>query len=465
MLAVSLAGSTAFAADVLGLKNLMVDGAIEVKGSRASNETDNNDGARDTRDDTLTRVTVGVGLDVTNGVVGRFEAVRNSGSAGTESQYGGSGKPSTVGGFFDKTAVTNAYLDLTDFLEWDKVRLGRQYIGRKGDLLSYVGPVGDDALSVGSVDGLSIWEKVGPVQITGVTVKFADDDGVPGSGSATDAGDAAGDANISYLLLASDELIPLAKDKGTVPLELGYYSGTDSNTAAESDNNNLSIIDLRAGFRCPKNQLTAELEYAMNGDPLNGATNTDYDGSALLLKVGFKDDERGFGVRVLYANASGDDNPADTDDDSFRDLSAITGGSFVSDLRFGEIISNSNTNPMRIVGLNTGAQGPGLNIISLGGHYVLPHMDKKVTLKLDYYMVKVNEVASGSGADKDYGNELDLAVKYAHSETVHAAYGYAMLAPGDGLLGGFAGPVPPGTPNDNVTKAWAKLVVKWGGPE
>ena len=96
----SLTGS-AFSTDLLGLKNLKVDGSLEVLGNQAENETDADDGNNDKRGNTVTRVRLGVDMDVTTDVTARIEAVRNpedgnTWGRGDQSQYGTSGRATTA---------------------------------------------------------------------------------------------------------------------------------------------------------------------------------------------------------------------------------------------------------------------------------------------------------------------------------------------------------------------------------
>jgi hypothetical protein len=190
------------------------------------------------------------------------------------------------------------------------------------------------------------------------------------------------------------------------------------------------------------------LEYAMNGGQQNaGATKTKFKGSLLLLTAYWKGEDNAYGVHADFASASGDDT-ADTNDKSFHDIAG--------DYRWGEILSNDNVADVG-VGFDSGAQGPGLNIVKIGGHYVLPVVDKKVSLHADYIMAKTSKsVTLAGGTSKKIGNEIDLAVKYKHSDNVMAKVGYAMLSPDDVLTGGGS------AQDDQVSKAFAKLLVKWG---
>lgn len=446
--ALALAGSPAFAADALGLKNISTDGSIEVLGVSASNEADSSDPANDHRGNTVTRVRVGLSAEVTDDVKARVEVVRNPSTTGA-AQYGSAAVPTNLNTEQSAFVIQNSYLDLANFLSLDSVRLGRQYVGRANDSIVYFGPVNDDSLSVNALDALAVSKKVGPVTLLGVTGKVFDNDAV----GSTDAGEAApGDTNATWITASSDELLKLPNLK--VPLEIGYYSRTQANTFVTSDNDNLTVIDLRAGVACPKDTFHANLEYAINGGQQNaGASKKKHKGSLMILSAdwnGGKDNA--FGVHADLVNASGDNN-ADNSDKAFRAIS--------SDYRYGEILTNDNTfaasHPGVGAGLDSGLEGAGFNIIKLGGHYVLPVADNKVSLHADYIMAKTSKALPvGGGTSKKIGNEIDLAVKYKHSDTVMAKLGYAMLSPDDLVTGGGS------AQDDSVSKAFAKLLVKWG---
>jgi hypothetical protein len=435
-------------ADVLGMGDVTFDGSLEVKGQQANNETD-------------LAGPQGDHLEPADMVKGRLEFVRTAGgTGGTVAQFGDGA--STLAGEEGAIQIQNAYLSLEDFLHTDRFSIGRQYVGRPGDLLVYYGPVADDSLTVTALDSVSVGKKWNKFNINFVSGKVAEDDAVANA----DADDATGDTNISYITIATDELIPDVK----VPLELGFYSGTNAGGPASGDNNNLTIIDLRAGYSLMDDMVKLGLEYAMNGGGANGGatsppapagTTLNYKGNALLLSARYDNDDEGWGVGLRYANASGDDK-GDEDDESFRDFTAI--GAASSDYRYGEIMSYDNTAAalagVNLGGLDTGSQGAGANIIALEGWYQLPWWDNKLKAMAGYYIAKLNEVAAG--ADDGIGSEIDLSVNYAHSETMGASLGYATFSPDKGLSQ-LAFPAAANPPQDDVTKITAKLWVKWGG--
>lgn len=445
-------------ADLVGMGDVTFDGSLEIKGQQANNETDIAGPTVDHRGATATRLRIGANLEPADSVKGRIELVRTAGGTGAGVAQFGDGA-STIAGEEGAIQLQNAYLSLEDFLHTDSFSIGRQYVGRPGDLLVYYGPIADDSLTVAALDSVSIGKKWNKFMINLVSGKVMEDDAVANADGDDAAG--AGDINVSYLTVTTDELIPDVK----VPLELGWYSGTDSNASASGDNNNLTILDLRAGYSLMDDMVKLGLEYAMNDGGLNGAgpggTKLNYKGTALLLSARYDNDDEGWGVGLRYANASGDDK-ADGDDESFHDLTQV--GAASSDYRYGEIMTLDNTVAGALGigtgGLDTGAQGSGGNVISLEGWYQLPWWDNKLKAMAGYYIAKLNEVAPGS--DDGVGSEIDLAVNYAHSETMGASLGYATFSPDKGLAA-IVAPANPNPPQDDVTKITAKLWVKWGG--
>ncbi len=451
--ALVFAGYNLAQADGLGLKNWTTDGSIEINGQSATNEVDAFDGANDHRGGTVTRIALGIGMDVTSGVKGKVLFLRNSQTLPGNAQYGDG--ITSVNAEEAGICLDNAYIDIDNMLTMDTFRIGRQYGGRPGDTLVYFDRYNDDSLTTNSLDALSVSKKVGLVDLSFVTGKVNEDDVIANA----DNDDALGDVNVSWLIAKTDKVVP------NLPLEIGIYQGTDSNGPAAGDNCNLVIYDLRAGYSLMGDAVKLCAEYAMNQGGMNGAgiggAEMKFKGNALVLKAKYENKDLGFGGHLKYMNASGDDqNSANNDDKSFHDYSQL--GWNVSDLRYGEILSNSNALAVggvgASVGLDTGLNGTGLNVINLGGDYTLPVMDKKVSLALDYFVSQVNEVANG--IDDGVGTEIDLSANYKHSETVSAKVGYATFSPEKGYVNGYAANA--NLPTDDVTKLFAKLCVKWG---
>lgn len=437
-------------------QNVSADGSVEAAGQQAANESDINDGINDHRGAVNSRVRIGLNAEVTEGVNGRIELARTSVSAaagtGVTPNQAGSG-PNTITAEAGIIAIDNLYLDLNDFLWIDQVRGGRQFVGRPGDFLVYAGPYNDDNLSVNFLDALSLTKKIGLITVTGVT-------GKPREGHPVAVTDAVGtgDINVSWITAQSSELI--TNPDVRVPLEIGLYQGTNSNGPTTSDNNTLTILDLRAGLVMMEEAVHLGFEYARNGGQQNFVGGkAKHKGSALLLHALYDDSVNGFGGHLKYASASGDANAGDSNDKAFHDFRNIGWAS--SDYRYGEILSNSNAFAVGTglpgAGLDTATGSVGLNVINIGGYFIVPAAPK-VTLLADYYIVKFSKVPAGF--NKSLGNEIDLSLGYNHSSNIRMSLGYAMLNAGKGLgqwVGGAAN-----NTSDSLDKFFARIAIKFG---
>jgi len=186
-----MAGSQSGWAEMLGLlNNLKADGSLEVSGQQGQNEFDVGTAgvANDHRGTTTTRLRVGLSADLAEGVKGRVEAVRNSQNGGGIVQFGDG--PSTITTEQNSIAFQNAYVELNSFLKFiDTIRLGRQYLGRPGDLLVAFLPFNDDSMTVSALDGLSLSKKWGRINVWAAGGKAREDDAVAAPDFASATGD------------------------------------------------------------------------------------------------------------------------------------------------------------------------------------------------------------------------------------------------------------------------------------
>ncbi len=460
MFAICVSVATAPAWSLVGLGDIKFDGSLEVSGNSASNETDQAP-ANDHRGNTATRVRLGMNALVTEGVTGRIEAIRDTRLYGTS--------PTTVQNETDLWRFHNAFIDIAD-LWGSNFRLGRQYIGNPGDLVWNISPTDDDSLTNNSIDGLLIQNrKLDFLHIDLFTGKASEDDGVAN----TDADDTGtgGDINLSSLDLVLPTLIPGGA------INVGYLWGIDSSSAPHNNDNKLTT--LRVGVRggLMENFITYRAELFQNGGAAeirNTNSELKYKGRAIDLGVGVNASETpigGISANINWLMGSGDDDLTDNDDESFHDFSAL--GVNTSDRLLGEIFGKSNTlggGTPRGQGLDaTGAsQNGGLSVINLGVALKPNFLDKKSTFKLDYYMFSQTEdsqkVAGGGTTNigDDFGDEIDFAFLYDHTANVGIELGYAMLSPDTALTGVAVAPAP-ANPDEDITKAYARLKVKWGG--
>lgn len=455
---------------LVGLGDVSFDGSLEVSGNSANNETDFSP-SNDHRGNTATRVRLGMNAQITEGVKGRIEAVRDPrlyGNAATT--------VTTEEGLW---RFQNAYAEFDNIFGF-MARLGRQYVGMPGDLVWNISPRNDDSLTVNSITGLLVQcRHFDAVNLDLFLGKAVEDDAIAN----TDAGDATGDVNMNSLQATLPKVIPNGN------IGIGYLFGRDDNAAARSDDNKLQIARVGANGGISENMFTYRAEYLMNMGEFKGmgltgagaATDLDYEGTAIDIGLGFNPAETNvgtFGVWFNWLMASGDDNAIDDKDESFHDFS-VFGSVDPSDRLLGEIFGKSNTlgggTPLG-QGLDTfqtagavaaaapGAttQGQGLEVINIGAKYSPKPWDR-VWFKFDYFAFSRAEdsvktaAAVNTKVGDDFGSEMDFTVGYKHTDNVNFKVGYAIFSPDDALTGVGA------VNDDNITKLFARTNIKWGG--
>ncbi|MBL0249346.1 MAG: hypothetical protein IPQ26_01600 [Elusimicrobia bacterium] len=478
-------------ASLLDSFHLRPYGSFEFRGERAANEQDFDSALADDRQQTLTRTRLGLDATLAKEIAGRVEFVRapRIGSAlNSNAQFG---KPPTdVNAELSNFFITNAYFDITGFGGIDLIRLGRQYAGRPGDLLVYYGPVNDNVMSVRSLQGVTVKENLGRVQAQLVFAKGVEQDSIPqpgigGDGSTeADEGTNAGDVNLFYALLNSDQQFKQSIFK--TELELGLYRGIDKNAARSDDANVIDIIDTRAKFFVPMpwgtDVLALSAEFALNAGQnretlydINGvaiSTSTGvsrrYRGTASLVKASY-DWRAVLQAHTLYAIASGDGDPQDNDIDGFRDFSTLglsnggaNGGLPGSDFRYGKIY-HDNANLGIGPGLDTSTIGDfGLRLFNIGVHYTPPLWGNRLTFKGDYFEARA-EKTPNDGLGSRIMDEIDLELRFANSENAIVEIGWAWLKPHQRLnairSAALARPV---TASDPIRMTYINFILKFG---
>lgn len=483
LMAMVLLGQNVWALE-LDLSKIKLDGSLEFSGQSATNETDLNDKALDGRSRSATRVILGLGGELTEGVTARIEAVRTPKQAGNG--------PTTYAGEEGALTFENAYIGLEDVIGGINAKLGRQYWGSKDSLVGFAGHRDDDSLTSTGIDALMLDRKIGPVSVDLLKARLNEDEATL---AAVDGG-GAGDQEL--LAVGASLNLKELNDMLDIPVRLAVLNAHDQNTAASgvSDNVNLGIYNLTAGANLLEGMLKLGLEYASNNGQRNTLTGTnaskvEFKGTLMALNAAFDHEDTGLGVSFDWAQATGDDNTgepdgttngASTEDKSFHDLSAFGTGAAGSSLtpykHYGEILGKSNTSGGILAGLDSGTplaaggQGRGLNVMALGVSYKLPVMEKKLKVSLDYITAEADKMlpttapANGGGigaggadpanGSKDIGTETDLAVSYMKSDNVMFKLGYAQFDPELRSVALANNPT-----DDKVVKYFAKAMVKF----
>jgi len=390
-----------------------VSGSLEVQKISLNNSTDYADYDKGANDDavseTRSRLLLGLDAPVSEGVAGKILLSKNNRRYGTAEESAGSAQW--------QINIKNAYLVLDDFLDILKVTLGRQFIGEKGDLALYYGPTQDDNLSITAVDGAKAETTLGSIDASFISGKLTESNATPSQ-----------DVDLSGVILKSGKLLS--------GVDLGAYAYQKiDRTNLQFNRDDLRVYGIKAQAGIPQVEgLNTKLEYAMNAGADNNADQK-HSGNALILGVSYEGINVGGPLKVSadYAAGSGDKTSADKNED-FESVS--------SDLRYGEIWANSLGN----VGITD------RNIIKVGVGYE-PDFSNRLSASLDYLTFTESEVASG--ANDDWGSEIDLRVKWQHSENVALEVVAAQLMPGDAMTGGGT------NPNDPIAKIAANLKVSF----
>jgi len=398
-----------------------VAGSLEVQGRSLNNSTDlaNYDSSKvastdDKIGDVTTRVLLGLETNLSEDVAAKVLIRKN------DRTYG-SGVQSIFGSQFVLN-VENAYLKLDKFLKIFKVIIGRQFLGKRGDLNLYFGPNSGDALGVQAVDGLKADTRIGKFDVSILSFKLAESGLIPSQ-----------DIDLSGVIVGCGGRII----KG-LKTELYAYQQIDRTLGAggQKTRDDLRIYGIKANAKIKKLKgLNAKLEFATNHGK-NNNTNLSYEGVALILGVGYnrlkiRNVPLKFGLEV--ASGSGDDDATDTKNHNFTSIN--------SDLRYGTIWANSLGN----VGL--------ANTTILKGYAMVSRLlDRRLSAVLSYYSISRTKTTTGQSSD--WGNEIDLKFKWEQSKNVSLELILAQLSPGKALQNNLGV-----TTSDSMTKILTNLKV------
>lgn len=460
-LAAVLSSQSLWALD-LDLSKIKVDGSIMIKGVSTAHETLYNKTINDQRNTTLTGVTLGVGGELSQGVMTRVEMVRKPLTT-TNGVFGQAAQ--TPHGELLNLTIEEANLHLGDIFWGISAKLGRQYYGSADSLIGYAGHYDDDSMTVNGVDGLDLNKKVGPVMVdlfhaatndtkTGLTGATALD-------SANATAVIGGRRSVKQINLMANVKELTGNDMLNIPVAISYSKGVNSGTSTVTMNQaHLAILAINAGASFMDGMVGVGLDWATNTGHSGHATKVDYKGTLTAVNVNYMNKDIGFSAKVDWANSSGDDGSSATQDKSFHDLSSF---GMAPRKNYGEILGRTNNlggggTPI-LQGLDSGstaAAGAGLNVLSLMVGYKLPVMDNKWSVDYAYISAKSNKLPVGSTLEKSIGTEVDLSLSYNHSENVMWGLGVAQFSP---KANSFA--LGNGVANDKVQKLFAMASVKF----
>lgn len=488
-------GARLLAEDPISLKDFTFNayGSFEFHGENIHNEQDFRSAQNDARRSGFSRTRLGLETVVTSDIAGRLEIVRGPNIGGilnSDAQYGT--PPRDVNREISNFFVENAYVEVKHFLGVDLLRIGRQYLGRPGDLLVYYGPLNDNIMTVRSLQAIAVKKQFGPLQAQIATAKPFVESAIPQPGPAGDAATeltntlGGGSVDLYYAFINSDQLFK--QTVGKLELEAGVYRGVDKNSPASNDSNALNIYDGRVKFFIPlpwgTDVIALSAEAALNDGadrgtefdafavPLTTTTGVrrNYNGHAYVVKAAY-DWRAVVTTHGLYASSSGDRNPGDHRIDGFRDFASVgrsPGASFGSpgsDFRYGKIY-HDNANLGFGPGLDTSAYGDfGVELLNLGVEVTPPWAENRLTFTMDFFDARTG-VEIPDGAPRRIMQELDAAVRYKHSPNATLELGAAQLHPFDRLQvirSAALGRTVNG--HDKILMAYFNVTVKFGLPE
>ena len=416
------------------LKNLKMDGSIEVRTFGIDNEIDRNSNTDDYRSDMRTRLMLGTSFDLLDDVHSRVLLRKNNRLDGQDSSGVGAGSSENLNQVQSAIAVDNAYVKIDKVFSYVDFTIGRQFYGNSDDPVLYFGANNDDILSVNAVDVFRA-----DADIMGGWAKFQ---GLAGKMLETTALSATNppapsnvnsDTDIWGGQLSTDKVIP----KGN--LALAYNNRTIKGPGV-AGNNTLyvgqitAIGDLIAGLGY---DVAFMQDFGRNSTTSAPGGNLAYNGTAYLLGLKYGMDMDGKPVRAHGEFGRGTDN-----------FAAISPGK-----RFGLIWGEHSTvGPSTI---NRGANGfaaglSNLKVLDLGAG-----INPIAKLGVDVAWYRFMYDAYTAGFSTSAGSEYDLILSWKHSDNVSFDVNLASFQVGQAL----ANPSPTGT--NPITRVGADVSIKF----
>ncbi len=393
------------------LKNLKLNGSLEVDAVSANNATDLDTAKYDHLGTAQTRVMLNADWDLLDDVHAKVTLNKNNRAYGTASE--------NLNGIQTAVTVEQAYLKIDKLFGALDTTIGRQFYGDAGDLVIYYGPkMALYGLPVTALDGGRFdWngEKVG---VTALVAKL--------TGSAVGTND---NANVNLQGLKA-MIKPMDGVSASV---YGYHRTTVNSIAGANTQNvrspdNLYVVGLKG--KATMGGAWAKAEVAKDFGELrpNGVTgNTNYSGWAGLADLGYKLDLSNVGALTGWAEGGVGSGGA-----ANHTFTAIAGdyrpGSIYGRFAAGSsaVLNNANTS----LGTNTLAD----RVVFGAGVKLTPAMLTKLTAGLSWWNLRhqtANNLSAAAAGNKFIGNEYDLDLTWAHSENVSVSAGVGTFQPGN----------------------------------
>lgn len=402
------------------LKNLKVNGEVEVSAVGTNNLTDFNKNADDKDGRATTRVLVNGMFDLSDEAMATISLGKNN------RQYGAAAE--NLNTVESNVIVNQANVMLKNIWGWDH-KLGRQYYGNPTDLVIYYGPSrqpGVRTLPVSALDAWTGWWHNDHMEANAIVGKLTDN--TPLSGGNTLVGET--DKDIRGVEVACHKM-----DAANMGVQLynvythvaGIAPGTQTTVVAPKiwgktmDGNFQYSAELtynggyNDGTTCNgtaavvgTNQCGTKGESAL----LNGSYTTPFMGSLKLMA------EFGWG--------SGNDPNSPSSDDK-------TATYVNSDYRPGDIYGGNVGGMLVISGNVLNPAGLGnRTIFDLGFMHTLDKQPK-LSWGAQYYNFSLSKQPTATVSDKGLGSEIDLRTKWQQSENVAISAGYGWFIPGQAV--------------------------------
>ena len=369
MFALSSVATAASVLDGLKLSGEMTVNKVQVKNENTAT-TDNDD----YRSESRSRIMLNMAMPLNDDVDARVVLSKNNRKYGQAEE--------NLTNVQTQLDVVNAYVKVQGLFDLIDLKAGRMFYGKQGDLAMYYGPGYDYGLGVSALDGY-----LASAEIAGINVKYLDAKVAEMAPTA----DSDSDVDLQGLVLS-----PVDKIADMVSGEFYAYKNVD-NLAGDATHNTDTTLLYGIKAAAEVGGVDVNAEYAMNGGE-DETTKVKYKGSAMIVGASMKVSD--VNVRAEMASGSGNETASADNEDFTADG---------SDIGYGEVWGNTPA-----TGTVTGGAGiQNLNVVNIGADY---DVNDKVKASADYLMLKRNEVAAG--AEDKIGSELDLKVRYAHSENV-----------------------------------------------
>lgn len=409
------------------LKNLKVGGSLEVDAVSATNVTDVSTTKYDNISTIQTRLMVKADWDLLDDVHAHISIDKNNRTYGNGGTANGSENLDTVQ---TNLVVDESYVKIDKLFGALDTTVGRQYYGEAGDLVIYYGPKYNlYGLPITAIDaGRFDWngEKVGLTVLAGKV-----------TGNALGASDK-NNKNV-YGLDAHAKPMDNVSGSAYVYGRNTVNSGNGTNNGVVA-NDNLYVAGLKGKLAAGPAWVKAEFakDFGQNHGTLGAdgvpTFNSNYTGWAGKLDLGAKVDLSNLGAVTGWAEG-GIGSGGQT---ANRNFQAIAG-----DYRPGTIWGRFSSNATGAQLVGNGQVGQTLtNLVVLGaGAKVTPAALSKLTAGLSWWNFRAQNATSvhnvstvDTHGNKNYGNEYDLDLTWAHSENVTISAGVADFQPGNLLV-------------------------------